>query len=123
MCMGASGASELRKFGHFYILKLLYFFQYFVGTSDTLLPVQMTCLSAYMYRQFPNVPTKLRKSIMGGSCPPPPSGYANAIVAGQQISLQRNQFQPEKSSYNNILPGFYVCVCDIQTITLKSKKI
>ena len=33
--MRASGASELRKFSHFHILKLL-FPQYFVGTSDTL---------------------------------------------------------------------------------------
>ena len=49
MCMRTSGASELRKFRYFYILKLL-FFKYFVGTSDTL-SVQMTCLSAYMYRQ------------------------------------------------------------------------
>ena len=31
MCMRASGASELRKFWHFHILKLL-LFQYFVGT-------------------------------------------------------------------------------------------
>ena len=90
MCMRASGASELRKFWHFTLLNC-YFFQYFVGTSDTL-SVQMTCLSAYMYRQiskctdkFSNVPTKLRKSIIGGgggSCPPapPPSGYANACI-------------------------------------------
>ena len=67
---------------------ICYFFQYFVGTSDTL-SVQMTCLSAHMYRQiskctdkFPNVPTKIRKSIIGGggaAAPlPPPSGYANA---------------------------------------------
>ena len=89
MCMRASGASELRKFRHFTFLNC-YFFQYFVGTSDTL-SVQMTCLSAYMYRQiskctdkFSNVPTKLRKSIIGGQMPPcpppppPPSGYANA---------------------------------------------
>ena len=90
VCMRASGASELRKFWHFTFLNC-YFFQYFVGTSDTL-SVQMTCLSAYMYRQiskctenFSNVPTKLRKSIIGGgggrgSCPPPlppPPGYAN----------------------------------------------
>ena len=46
----------------------------------------MTCLSAYMYRQiyqctdkFPNVPTKVRKDIIGGAIAPlPPSGYANA---------------------------------------------
>ena len=38
--------ASLEIFSHFYILKL-YFFQYFVGTSDTL-SVQMKCLSAYM---------------------------------------------------------------------------
>ena len=57
----------------------------FVGTSDAL-SVQSTCLSAYMYRQisqctdkfpnvptqFPNVPTKVRKGIIGGQLPPPP---------------------------------------------------
>ena len=40
MCMRASGASELRKFWHFYILKLLFlsifcrYSRYFVGTND-----------------------------------------------------------------------------------------
>ena len=76
-------ASELRKCWHFTFLNW-YFFQYFVGTSDTL-SVQMTCLLAYMYQQiskstnkFSNVPTKLRKSIIGGGggqlppCHPPP---------------------------------------------------
>ena len=87
MCMRAS---ELRKCWHFTFLNC-YFFQYFVGTPD-ILSVQMTCLSAYMYRQiskctdkFSNVPTKLRKSIIGGgggavappAPPPPPLGYAN----------------------------------------------
>ena len=73
MCMRASEASELRKFRYFYILKLLFS----VGTSDAL-SVQMTCLSAYMYRQisqctdkFPNVPTKVRKDIIGGAIAPP----------------------------------------------------
>ena len=84
MCMRASGASELRKCWHFYILNLLFlsifcrYIRYFVGT--------LTCFSAHMYRQiskctdkFPNVPTKIRKSIIGGggaapppACPPPP---------------------------------------------------
>ena len=41
-----------------------YFFQYFVGTSYTLL-VQMTCLSAYMYRQN-------EKHYWGEIAPPPP---------------------------------------------------
>ena len=47
MCMRAS----LENVGIFTFLNC-YFFQYFVGTSDTL-SVQMTCLSAYvMYRQI-----------------------------------------------------------------------
>ena len=78
MCMRAS----LENVGIITFLNC-YFFQYFVGTSDTL-SVQMTCLSAYMYRQFPNVPTKLRKSIIGAPCPPPPSGYANAFPLYEQ---------------------------------------
>ena len=64
ICMRANGASELRKFWHFYIL-ICYFFQYFVGTSDTL-SVQMTCLSAHMYRQISKCTDKIRKSIIGG---------------------------------------------------------
>ena len=43
-------ASELRNVGIFTFLNC-YFFQYFVGRADTL-SVQMTCLSAYMYRQI-----------------------------------------------------------------------
>ena len=88
VCERAERAS-LEYFGIFTFLNC-YFFQYFVGTSDTL-SVQMTCLSAYMYRQIsqctvkcPNVPTKVRKGIIGGGgaiapLPPPlpPSGYAN----------------------------------------------
>ena len=68
--------SSLENFGIFTFL-ICYFFQYFVGTSDTL-SVQMTCLSAHMYRQiskctdkFPSVPTKIRKSIIGGAAAPP----------------------------------------------------
>ena len=54
---GASGASELRKFSNFYILKLLFlsifcwYFRYFVGTNDMLVGL--------------HVPTKLRKSMVG----------------------------------------------------------
>ena len=89
MCMRASEASELRKFWYFYILKLLFLSIFCRYTSDTL-SVQMTCLSAYMYRQIPNVPTnfqmyrqKSEKALLGGggggNCPLcPPSGYANA---------------------------------------------
>ena len=61
-------ASELRKFSHFYILKLLFlsifcwYFRYFVGTNDMLVGL--------------HVPTKFRKS-MGEIAPLLPSGYAN----------------------------------------------
>ena len=77
-CVYATERSEssLENFGIFTFL-ICYFFQYFVGTSDTL-SVQMTCLSAHMYRQiskctdkFPSVPTKIRKSIIGGAAAPP----------------------------------------------------
>ena len=89
MCMRASEASELRKFRYFTFLNC-YFFRYFVGTSDAL-SVQMTCLSAYMYRQiyqctdkFPNVPTKVRKDIIGGGggaiAPPPAPPLATLML-------------------------------------------
>ena len=74
MCMRAS----LQNFGIFTFL-ICYFFQYFVGTSDTL-SVQMTCLSAHMYRQISKCTDKNpKKHYWGGPAPPPPpSGYANA---------------------------------------------
>ena len=73
-------ASELIKFSHFHIWNC-HFFQYFVGTSD-IFSVQMTCLSAYMYRQISKctekTPKKKKKSLWGESpCPPPPPGYAS----------------------------------------------
>ena len=58
MYMRVSGASEIRRFSNFYILKLLFlsifcwYFRYFVGTNDMLVGLY--------------VPTKLRKSIGGG---------------------------------------------------------
>ena len=64
MCMRASGASELRKFWHFYILNLLFlsifcrYIRYFVGTNDMLVGS--------------HVPTKIRKSIIGEAAAPPP---------------------------------------------------
>ena len=70
MCMRASEASELRKFGYFYILKLLFlsifcrYIRYFVGTNDMLglhVPTISQCTD-----KFPNVPTKVRKGIIGG---------------------------------------------------------
>ena len=74
--MQASAASELENF-YIFTFKNWYFFQYFVGTY-TLSVVQMTCLSAYMYRQ------NKTKSIIGGGgqlppCPPP--GYASGRKA------------------------------------------
>ena len=83
MYMWASGASELRNFFHFHILKLLFlsifcwYFRYSVGTNDMLVGL--------------NVPTKLRKSIIGGGgallhyCPPAPSGYANASIVNNAM--------------------------------------
>ena len=86
MCMRLSGASELRKFWHFYILNLLFllifcrYIRYFVGTNDML--CRLTCTD-----KFPNVPTnfqmyrqKSEKALLGGQLPPPcpPAGYASA---------------------------------------------
>ena len=66
-CMRAS----LENFGIFTFL-ICYFFQYFVGTSDTL-SVQMTCLSAHMYRQISKCTDKnSKKHYWGGQLPPPP---------------------------------------------------
>ena len=59
MYMRVCGASEIRRFSNFYILKLLFlsifcwYFRYFVGTNDMLVGL--------------HVPTKLRKSIGGGA--------------------------------------------------------
>ena len=48
--MRASGASELRNFSHFDVLKLV-FLSIFVSSLDTL-SVQTTRLSTYMYQQI-----------------------------------------------------------------------
>ena len=63
--MRASGASELRKFLQFHIKKNCYLYQYFVGTSETL-SVQMTYLSAHMYRQISKCTDKTPKKHHGG---------------------------------------------------------
>ena len=78
MCMRASGASELRKFWHFYILNLLFlsifcrYIRYFVGTNDMLVGSHVPT-NFQMYRQ------KSEKALLGGGgggqlppCPPPP---------------------------------------------------
>ena len=65
--MRASGASELRKFSHFYILKLQFlsiscwYFRYFVGTNYDM-------LVGFWPTKCPNVPTKFKGEI----APPPP---------------------------------------------------
>ena len=83
MYMRASGASELRKFSHFYILKLLFlsifcrYFRYFVGTNDMLVGLHVPT-NFQMYRQ--NSEKHYGGGGGGGNCslgPPPPSGYAN----------------------------------------------
>ena len=54
-----------------------YIYQYYVGTSDTLL-VQMTCLLAYIYQQISKCTDK---TLWGGAMYPTPcpsSGYASA---------------------------------------------
>ena len=81
-------ASELRKFWNFYILKLLFlsifcrYIRYFVGTNDML-------FGLHVYTDnFPNVPTKVRKGIIGGGggqlppCPPPPLATLMALILG-----------------------------------------
>ena len=49
--MRVSGASELKKFSNFYILKLLFLSIFCWYFRYLILLVQMTCLSVYMYRQ------------------------------------------------------------------------
>ena len=74
MYMRASGASELRKFSYFYILKLLFlsifcrYFRYFVGTNDMLVGLHVPT-NFQMYRQ------NSEKTLFGGGGqlrPPPP---------------------------------------------------
>ena len=74
MCMRASGASELRNFWHFYILKLLFlsifcrYIRYFVGTNDMLVGLHVPT-NFQMYRQ------NSEKALLGGGAvaplPPP----------------------------------------------------
>ena len=90
LCERAERAS-LENFGIICILKLLFlslfcwYIRYFVGTNDD--ACRLTCTD-----KFPNVPTKLRKGIIGGAVAPPcpPSGYAN--VGNYTIKLDQHAF-------------------------------
>ena len=75
MYMRANGASERGKFSHFYILKLL-FLSIFCRVLQILCRYKWHACRLTCSDKFPNVPTKLWKSIIGGGglppCPPPP---------------------------------------------------
>ena len=79
LCANVAERASLENFGIFTFLNC-YFFQYFVGTTDTL-SVQMTCLSAHVPTNFQMYRQKSEKALLGGGGgqlpPPPPSGYAN----------------------------------------------
>ena len=91
MYVYASERSErAKKTLAFFTFLNCYFFQYFVGTSDTL-SVQMTCLSVYMYRQISKCTDNSEKALLGGGGgavapspapppPPPPSGSSHGEV-------------------------------------------
>ena len=79
--MRASGESELRKFSHFHILKVLFlsifccYFRYFVGTNDMLVGLNVPT-NFQMYRQ--NSEKALLRGGGGGNFRPPPLWlYAN----------------------------------------------
>ena len=94
MCMRASGASELRKFWHFYILNLLflsifcrYIFRYFVGTNDMLVGSHVPT-NFQMYRQ------KSEKALLGGGqLPPPPSPPLATLMVIQGGGIQSRSGQ------------------------------
>ena len=128
--MRASAASELENF-RIFTSKNWYFFQYFVGNSYTCtLSVQMTCLSAYMYRQTSKCTDKTLKKHYwggGGQLPPPPSGYASDRAQSLQKSLIAFTVstciyidQPLTKISQNFL--FYTCTCKITFQSFKVKK-
>ena len=106
MYMRASGASDLRKLSHFHIRKLL-FLSIFCWYFRYTLSVQMTCLSANMYRQISKCTDKTLKKHYWGAIiaplpppPPPPSGYANGRVPSGGLdtySLSSQVRPPQKS--------------------------
>ena len=103
MYIRANGASELRKFLHFYISKtaisfnICWYFRYFVGTNDMLVGLHVAT-NFQMYRQ------NSEKALLGGGgdCPPPPppatlmAGNANEadILFGRESAREaRGKFK------------------------------
>ena len=90
MYMRACGASELRKFSHFHILKLLFlsifcwYFKYFVGTNDILVGLHIPT-NFQMYGQ------NSEKALLGGGAisplPPPPPPLATLMVVGYRSGI------------------------------------
>ena len=70
ICERAERAS-LESFCIFTLKNYCYFFQYFVGTAETL-SVLLTYLSAYMYRHISKCTDKTPKKHYWGQLPPPP---------------------------------------------------
>ena len=105
--MRASGASELRKFSHFHILKVLFlsifcwYFRYFVGTNDMLVGLNVPT-NFQMYRE------NSEKALWGGGgaiAPPrlpPPPGYANDPFFGLGGGGAKVRKCQKKSQYRNI---------------------
>ena len=106
-CVGERAErASLENFGIFTFLNC-HFFQYFVGTSHTL-SVQMTCLSAYMYRQ------KSEKALLGGGgggncplCPPPPP---LATLVGLPRSEQRDVLKRHLLAFLFSLLSCFFCL-------------
>ena len=76
-------ASELRKFSHFYISKTAISFNIMLVLQILCRYTEMTCLSAYMYRQiiFQMYRQNSEKALWGGGHPPPPPPLAT-LMAG-----------------------------------------
>ena len=85
-------ASELITFLHF-TFKNCYFFQYFIGISETL-SVQMTYLAAYMYRQISKCTDKTPKKHYwggGGGGGQVPSNYCTGTPIFKFLKIWRKE--------------------------------
>ena len=81
----------------------------------------MTCLSAYMYSdKFPNVPTKLWKSIIGNPPPPPPPATLMAGNAKEaDIWFGRESAREARGKFKDLV-CFVVFLCWIKRFVLLS---